>query len=636
MVILAHLLAIINLSWALTVSEQFYSIDKVSPTHLKICKDILWIKSLNENVLQGYRVKDGTLEKIEKLPEGTSLTALGCFKEQLVIGLRSLQDKKVIIRSGARVYQQTPGMGPIRDFREFEGRFYILRNRMLVTSDLINFETIKFKSIKETSPDQSELIENPFKDWQRKMHVGESSYAKMVMTEGQIIALDHSLGMIVAAGPTLGPILYRQAAPWGVWEGHIMYPKDLALLERDLIVSDVGLKIVHRFDPKGRFVESYTINNLEERFGYPIALETKGKLLFLADFLKNKIYALNLNVGGERRSGVFRRNHLKSNDLSNWDQIRCLNCHDGTEASHMNVFRSDKSHHPTLKEVKNYQGDLPLLHKRWVSCSSCHDHHHVAHQDKEGNTISHFLRKKSEQLCLECHQDFTKSENHHFDIKSKKIANNCLSCHQVHEANPKLLKQDSIKSCTSCHKNQEHKSSHPIGKKSTCLDCHRPHDSKAEWSWAKTDANQNAKTCTECHKDQTEYLGTNKHLQLLPKPKAHWPENEQTCLSCHKPHDGQHSAEARCLECHKEERGHSHQRPLSVAHAGRAQGLVLGSGHRLSCITCHDPHLGKDEEKYLRLKDVSKIKKLCASCHTGDMDVFYKEFHSRFKRMQQK
>ncbi|PIP93371.1 MAG: hypothetical protein COW00_20375 [Bdellovibrio sp. CG12_big_fil_rev_8_21_14_0_65_39_13] len=614
-------------SFALSVAGQLFSIEIAAPTKLTICQNYLWASSLHSQEIKAFDLQKGDLKKSFSFPKGKSwkVSGLNCVNDHVAASFWNPETKTaqiVISQNQVKAITHLPGRGDVKAIQWIDGYYFLLQDQFYRTRDFKNYQDQKILTRKELKPSDSELKKNPFAQWQNSMPITSGHYIDFFFNNNRFWFLDAFMQTVMST-KSIWPLEdFKPLGEWGVWEGSLMFPKAMTFFDREIVIADSGLKLLNRYDSAGRYVDSYTIENLEKRFDYLIDVASSSKVVFAADFLKNKIYALNLNVADQMRSGVFRRNHFQHPEVTkDWDQVRCLNCHDGTEAYHLNVIEPQSQHH-RLRVINKTETKLPLYQNSQVSCSSCHENHH-----KQIDDNPHFLRKSKTELCLECHQDKGSSDKNHLNLqKISKLASQCTDCHRAHQANDKLLIQDGIKTCTHCHQQQISHSSHPINNETSCIDCHSPHHGDKSTSWSKE------ATCLKCHQSEGEYMGQNKHLQLLPKKSAHWNQKEMTCLSCHRPHDGNHSAEQRCLECHKEQSGHRHVKALSVALAGRAEGLVLGSGHRLSCITCHDPHRGEDRDKYLRQNDTSKIRNLCASCHTGDVEQLVREFHPRFER----
>jgi predicted CXXCH cytochrome family protein len=146
---------------------------------------------------------------------------------------------------------------------------------------------------------------------------------------------------------------------------------------------------------------------------------------------------------------------------------------------------------PRMQECREFN----VHFKNEISCSNCHSIYHPEAQ--------HMLRKPSNDLCLECHQEkeakFSSISHHpvregvircvdcHRALREPGKAfsfispnedtiekEGCIVCHDPHVSpNPRLLKQPAGQLCLQCHFVPRHQTAHGgIWAKRNCLECH--------------------------------------------------------------------------------------------------------------------------------------------------------------------
>ena len=244
----------------------------------------------------------------------------------------------------------------------------------------------------------------------------------------------------------------------------------------------------------------------------------------------------------EKRAMVLKAPSV-SPDAQYVDSETCLECHEDFAHDGHNV-------HMKLAdfEAATYRH----------GCESCHGAGSI-HADSEdpADILTYGEEGMSETevsaVCIACHQSGEQmnwaSSEHSFEGLS------CTSCHTVHHnTNHKLIKDDEISLCVSCHQNQKAKmhfpSHHPLKEGyMTCDSCHNPHGTaNLEPGMIKTDERLND-LCFECH---ARYQG--------PFVFEHAPVAE-SCLECHDPHGTvannllKQNEPFICLQCHE---GHFH------------------------------------------------------------------------------
>lgn len=222
----------------------------------------------------------------------------------------------------------------------------------------------------------------------------------------------------------------------------------------------------------------------------------------------------------------------------------CVECHAGKV----------KSFEHTLHGKKTDARTPAAQH----ACDTCHGSG-VAHADGDEDKPPILFGPKSRlsireqnDVCLKCHET---SRNHVFWQGSVHETRNvgCVSCHQVHGSNPKLMaKPDQTELCTKCHIRTKSEVQmafhHPIREGAiNCSDCHNPHGTVAD---KLVTANVVNEKCYQCHADKRGPFLWN-----------HAPVSEN-CLNCHNPHGSRHDnlLTARgpllCQRCHS---GEGHQ-----------------------------------------------------------------------------
>jgi predicted CXXCH cytochrome family protein len=214
----------------------------------------------------------------------------------------------------------------------------------------------------------------------------------------------------------------------------------------------------------------------------------------------------------------------------------------------------------------------PTVHGATADCTSCHSYTEPA--GSETGKIA--LAASGSDLCFTCHTDIQDK------LKGKKLAHppaqeDCLTCHNPHSSdNAGLLKDKQPDLCGACHtdigeKIAKSKFTHGAIKDHGCSACHDPHASDT----AKFLADEPEKLCMSCHRweEKADPKNTTKH-RILDTP------------------DGM---------------GH----PL-VGHPFRDVPDPSADGKPLTCLSCHDPHVGPDRP---RLKPGKAQNDFCSRCH---------------------
>jgi predicted CXXCH cytochrome family protein len=619
-----------------------------APTRMESCQGALWVYSATTHSLFQLNLRSGKVIKQHRAftLDGSAITTLGCSDNKLILALWNKKKKQATLmlydkQGKKRDAGSAPGKGIVQDLL-CENKFcYLLSDQLYHTSNLSEWQEVKIPAAVDILPTKKELERNPFKGMQSKLLIAHGRYTRLVSESETMWFLDPLRVNIVKFSQKEDSV--TKWGRWGVWGKRMLFPKSLALYRDHIVITDASLKLLFVFSKDGKF--QATFGPGKGRFGYPIDLVTHNDTVFVSDFLSNKVYLLKLHLAREPEKKLEAREHRfhHKDVLRDWHKIRCLNCHDGMEAFHLDKLAAVKNHHPILTKLEeDGKIDLPLSEDKFVSCATCHDNHHRdAKGDlwsgkswKLGATIPHKLRKPYNNLCQECHNDkFNSKENHIIPLVSGEKTNSkepsqCIRCHQMHQSDDKLLKLSSQKLCLECHEKKGKLKSHPLNEKSSCIHCHAPHKAKRDTRFARFSRDDTAESCLDCHKKKREFLDKNKHFTMEVDSKIKWPSPENACVNCHKPHKKKAVASKMCMECHKK-RKLDHQEEIPFIHMKRAKGISLDN-KRITCLTCHDAHIGGMEDKHL--KSSAPIRKFCVGCHDTGMDNLYKNYHKLFKK----
>ena len=638
-------LFIASQSYAVTKSDFKFEITTKAPTKITLCQSQLFIYSSKERALISYHPVTGKKNKFSQtLNKDQQLTSLNCYKNKLVLGIWNTELKTPSLKLGKQKIT-LPENRIVRQVQCLSSKCYLLQDKLYQSSDFKQWTKKDFPKSGSIKPTKKELERNPFSDWQRALNIYEGRFLDLQIKNNKIWMLDGFQVKLVNQDISTDDV--KKWGKWGVWDANMQFPKAFTFYKDDILITDTGLKSIFRFDQNGKNKGVFGHHLENRRFRYPIDITTGHEFIYIADFLANKVYALTLKSSENlTKKAGFREHHFQHPDvLRDWTKSRCLNCHDGSEAVHFNKTAMTKFHHPVQikwnKETTN-KDKATLLHKEFVDCSSCHDNHHIGaagnFPDLNGDMkihtkLPHMFRKGYQETCTNCHTDKVHTENNHLGlaIGKKHQVVSCNQCHQMHEAENSLLRLPTNNLCLNCHKNNK-PTSHAFGSKHnvSCISCHTMHSSKQSISFARHGRADESQTCLSCHKNKVQLLGKNDHMKIISKKKIHWPKNEQSCLTCHSPHNKQTTAKAKCISCHADRKTHHHKRDISISQTKRAKGVTLDHDNKLSCITCHDPHIAGFKNQYLRPKQ--PVIKMCMSCHDKKNDhELYDNFHKIFK-----
>ena len=313
-----------------------------------------------------------------------------------------------------------------------------------------------------------------------------------------------------------------------------------------------------------------------------------------------------------------------------------------------------------------------------VGCDACHTTHKTGAVGKV--EFDFHLTKATPALCLDCHDASSAAlQKAHQNQPFEKA--DCLTCHDPHQsAAPKLMAKfvhppfadkqcevchaaakdgkvaltqaDAKSLCVTCHADkaeqvEKAKVQHP-GAAGECTDCHNPHAGRSPGFVQPSPV----AACLNCHSEQAE---------LSKKQHLHQPAFVQGCATCHEPHGGDNAHLLRadkvnplCLECHGPDRnpGKLESAHLLTLFDGKVKlpedyfqtqrppvlPLEYGVGHptvrhpvsdvtnlttksitAMNCITCHQPHAGKDNG--MLVKDQAPNMEFCRTCHSNPLDL---------------
>jgi len=158
----------------------------------------------------------------------------------------------------------------------------------------------------------------------------------------------------------------------------------------------------------------------------------------------------------------------------------------------------------------------------------------------------------------------------------------------------------------------------------TCLTCHvaghppgsipgRAGEPGARYLLRGADAGPRTAVCFQCHA-KSQWAGRNPHQEIARKKTG--------CTLCHAadPEDGDTesfvaSINVLCLACHESVDHPSGIRHTVALKAGMEESglLPLDTAHRITCATCHDPHL--DSPAGHRLRGAKESSAFCLRCH---------------------
>jgi len=277
-----------------------------------------------------------------------------------------------------------------------------------------------------------------------------------------------------------------------------------------------------------------------------------------------------------------------------------------------------------FKSAEHYAGVNPF--KERLDCTGCHDPH--LGKENPARLKPGYFDPIRNTVTLNPHRRRTL----------------CFACHSGGKSGP-LRDTDAIALCQRCHGSGEIPGmSHPMTRVPagyaipqgwplsdgalTCLTCHVPghvsgtvtgdEPAAPPYLLRGGAASSRASVCFRCHA-QEQWVGRNPHQEAAQKKTG--------CTQCHakKPVWGQDRAgtvsfvadiNIICLACHEgidHPGGTRHTVTLTAEMPVVPEPLPLGVGGRITCATCHNPHL--DSPVGYRLRGSKEPSAFCLRCH---------------------
>jgi hypothetical protein len=283
-------------------------------------------------------------------------------------------------------------------------------------------------------------------------------------------------------------------------------------------------------------------------------------------------------------------------------------------------------HGRTFRGETHYAGVNPF--KKPQECTGCHDPH--LGKDHPGRLKAGYIDPIRDTVTLNPHRRRTL----------------CFACHADGKSGP-LRSADAVVLCQRCHGSGEIPGmSHPMTKVPagytipqgwpltdgalTCLTCHVPGHAPGAVAGRPDEAagaphllrggvaGERTAVCFRCHARE-QWAGRNPHQEAAQRKTG--------CTFCHakQPVWGQDHADTvsfvadiniLCLACHDrlDHPGNiRHTVSLTAAMPAPPELLPLGAGRRITCATCHNPHI--DPPVGHRLRGAKEPTAFCLRCH---------------------
>lgn len=187
----------------------------------------------------------------------------------------------------------------------------------------------------------------------------------------------------------------------------------------------------------------------------------------------------------------------------------------------------------------------------------------------------------------------------------------CAPCHTMQPSDAELKGATGESNpCASCHKRMfNQKFVHGPEGVFQCIDCHDRKSKPQRWQVTK----QELTLCGECHTDKIDNIKKNAFV--------HGPVATGNCTICHNPHAAAEPAQLNapinqlCNGCHSTviEGDHVVRGIAGKGHPLSKAPDPQNPGHKMSCISCHDPHGGASASFYRR--NAKSRNALCQICH---------------------
>lgn len=499
--------------------KQVFESAVAGPHHLSLCGGLLWTFSEGKQQLIGIDPHKGTIVKNFSLPATevktatADITALTCQQDRLIILLNRPDEGSILeidLEAGGKIKSKYKFPRKTRATDLFCNLHlcWILQDRPLIT---YNFK--KWYEVWAPFPPELKKVYgrpdlDPFEDWQAKLTLAKNRYTKGAIDGfNQFVLLDtfHAVAVIRSGAE------FVKWGSFGAWEGSFLSPKSITFVaENTLAVADSKLKAIFIFRRDGTYLGILSLGE-DKIFApdYPLGLATQGNRLFVADFRRNQVIAVDIkqfkseleNVASLTiRQNLFRRPEVLKDAASSL----CLNCHDGLVSNFLFKFANTEFHHP-------------------LECSQCHDPHHVT-------KTKGYLRKQTPALCIGCHSDYSISKTNHVWNDKNKKGGSCTDCHTSHSDNAKILNFPQPQLCLNCHQDKQinHKSVEdmitlPQAKKMnfhegkiSCNTCHQTHINWQESKFIRGPT-EIIPFCASCHGNKSSNLFQDFHKRLKAK-----------------------------------------------------------------------------------------------------------------------
>jgi len=323
--------------------------------------------------------------------------------------------------------------------------------------------------------------------------------------------------------------------------------------------------------------------------------------------------------------------------LADEEPALCFLCHDAFDGTtiHQPVREGECSacHDPHGTDQPFL---LPVGHHQQELCFSCHEESLAEHEHDHGPAASgqctfchdphaadqpHLLRRKIQDLCLQCHTELAKGIRRARVVHTAIRDQQCIACHQPHGSDFSfILKADQQRICFTCHEElgtlygsarSKHK---PLYGEQGCGTCHFTH-------YADKNAllrEEEPSLCFDCHGRDSDPSSPrpmrNIAREIQGKKYVHAPLEEEGCTGCHDPHGSRHpqllseeypesfyspydrSLYAFCFQCHDAALVESERTETDTGFRNGTINLHYLHVNKVrkgrTCRSCHEPHAG--------------------------------------------